>query len=55
MPAWPVTLHATTPAGEVLDLGALRRRDQHVSGGPCARSTAGGWGWEATAPEGRAQ
>ena len=29
MPAWPVTLHATTPAGEVLELGALRRRDRH--------------------------
>ena len=53
MPAWPVTLHATTPAGEVLDLGALRRRDQREW--RAVRAVNRGWlgEWEATAPEGQ--
>ena len=27
MPAWPVVLHASTPAGQEIELGALRRAD----------------------------
>ncbi|HEY7719660.1 MAG TPA: GNAT family protein [Pedococcus sp.] len=53
MAPWPVTLHATTPGGEVVELGPLRRRDRREW--QVVRGVNRAWlgEWEATAPEGQ--
>jgi ribosomal-protein-alanine N-acetyltransferase len=53
MPSWPVVLHASTPAGQEIELGALRRTDHREW--QAVRATNRAWlgEWEATAPEGQ--
>lgn len=54
MARWPVVLRASTPAGQPIELGALRRRDQREW--QSVRQQNRPWleEWEATSPDGRA-
>ena len=53
MPAWPVVLHASTPVGQEIELGALRRADHREWQVVRAANRAWLGEWEATAPEGQ--
>lgn len=54
MHSWPVELHGPTPAGEMIELGPLRRGDRNEWRG--IRFDNREWlaEWEASAPDGRA-
>ena len=52
MSRWPVTLQGATPAGEEIELSALRRRDQREWHALRAANRRWLGEWEATVPEG---
>ncbi|MDF2093643.1 GNAT family protein [Knoellia sp. 3-2P3] len=54
MARWPVVLRASTPAGQVIELGPLHRRDRREW--QAVRQQNRPWleEWEATSPDGRA-